>query len=377
MEFKLVIKKINNTLSREEEQLFQEWYQESESHRAYFHKVKENYDKYPDTIDLKNGWDRLSKCNGPRTRTLGIWKYTAIAAVVLLIISLAIFIGETSNTGTDTPQVTESAPILIGTDKATLTLDNGEQIVLEEGTAYRDPQINSKDGQIIYTGTTVPEESPIIYNTLTVPRGGEFFISLSDGTKVWLNSDSQLRYPVSFAANAPRKVDLLYGEAYFEVSPSSAHGGSHFMVATGNQEVDVLGTAFNIRAYREDTHIATTLVEGKVSINNGVSSNNLLPGQQATLEADTDQFLIRTVDVNNEISWKNGFFSFKEKPLKEILEVLSRWYDVEFVIENQKAADIPFNGVFNKKQHLGNILSIIENTNEANFKTAGKMITLE
>lgn len=377
MEFKLIIKKINNTLTREEEQLFQEWYRESESHRAYFHKVRENYDKHPDTIDLKNSWDQLSKRNRPKIRTSGIWKYTAVAAVVLLIISLALFIGEPSNTVIDAPQVTESGPILIGSDKATLTLDNGEQIVLEEGTSYQDPQIKSKDGQIIYTGTTVPENSPIIYNTLTIPRGGEFFISLADGTKVWLNSDSQLKYPVSFAANAPRKVSLLYGEAYFEVSPSSAHEGSHFMVTTGNQEVDVLGTEFNIRAYREDTQIATTLVEGKVLIGNGFSSNSLLPGQQAVLEADTDQFLIRTVDVNNEISWKNGFFSFKEKPLKEILQVLSRWYDVEFVIENQKAADIPFNGVFNKKQHIENILSIIENTNEANFNTVGKTIILK
>ncbi|NKI25469.1 FecR family protein [Arenibacter sp. 6A1] len=377
MEFKLIIKKINNTLNQEEEQRFQSWYQESEKHRAYFSQVKENYGQYPDGVDLKRGWEQLATVKKPALKTIGFWKYSAAAAVVLLLISIAFFNKNTSTTPAETPAVTEVTPVIIGTDKAILTLDNGEQIVLEKGNSFKAPAVSSNGETLIYKDQNASNNNKVAYNTVTIPRGGQFFITLSDGTKVWLNSDSQLRYPVNFTANAPRKVSLLYGEAYFEVSPSTAHNGAHFMVATKNQEVEVLGTQFNIKAYKEDTHIATTLVEGKVLINNGLSTNNLKPGQQATLEATTNQFSVKEVDINNEISWKNGFFSFKEKPLNEILQVLSRWYDVDFIIENKEAASVPFNGVFNKKQALENILSIIENTNEAKFKTVGKTIVLQ
>ncbi|WP_086478169.1 FecR family protein [Arenibacter amylolyticus] len=377
MEFKLIVKKLNNTLTKEEELRFQEWYGESEKHRDYFTKVKENYVRSPDTIDLKKGWNRLASTNKSKRVSIAFWKYSAAAAVVLLILSTVFFTKEVSKPITDAPTTSEISPIVIGSDKATLTLDNGEQIVLGKGATYEAPHINSNGEQLIYNGQSEVENTKVAYNVLTIPRGGQFFIVLSDGTKVWLNSDSQLRYPVNFMANSPRKVSLLYGEAYFEVSPSTAHGGSHFMVATGNQEVDVLGTQFNIKAYKEDSNIATTLVEGKVLVNTGAASTNLLPGQQANLDSATNQISLKEVDIYNEISWKNGFFSFKEKPLSEILEVLSRWYDVEFVIENKDAAGVPFNGVFNKKQAIENILTIIENTNEAKFKTIGKTIVLQ
>ena len=258
-----------------------------------------------------------------------------------------------------------------------MTLEDGTKVILGEGEHYKANNLSSNGEQLVYKAGANPSDNTVAHNVLTIPRGGQFFITLADGTKVWLNSESQLRYPVSFTNSKPRKVELIYGEAYFEVSPSTDHGGSHFLVSTHEQEIDVLGTEFNIKAYKEDTFIATTLVEGRVSVKNGTTSEYLLPGQQSQMDLETDQISIGQVDVYNEISWKSGYFSFKDKPLNEIMLVLSRWYDIEVSIKNAKLKTLKFNGVFNKKQSLDDILSIIENTNEAKFETVGKTIIVK
>ena len=148
---------------------------------------------------------------------------------------------------------------------------------------------------------------------------------LSDGTKVWLNSESQLKYPVAFNDGETRQVELVYGEAYFDVSPSTAHKGARFKVFNQSQEVEVLGTEFNIKAYKDETNIYTTLVEGKVAISAAGKNQILKPNQQSNLNLETGSIEITTVDVYNETTWIDGIFSFENKPLKEILKVLSRW----------------------------------------------------
>ncbi|MEX0312534.1 MAG: FecR family protein [Allomuricauda sp.] len=375
MEFRLILKKLNNSLTKEEEQIFNDWFSESEIHRSYFNKVQESYSKSPDIIDIKKGWESIhSKMNSPKGASR-YWKYAA-AAVILALLSLPFLISEQEEPiAQPTINVVDNV-IEIGSDKATLTLEDGTKVPLEQGKAYNTQTVSSNGKELVYK-SGANEAETIKYNTLTIPRGGQFYLVLSDGTKVWLNSDSELRYPVTFAHNKPRKVELLYGEAYFEVSPSTQNNGTHFLVGTQGQEVDVLGTEFNVRAFKEDSFIETTLVNGKVAIRNGETTSNLTPGYQSKINKVSREINIAKADVRNVISWKNGLFSFKNMPLRSIMTVLSRWYDVDVEIVNRQAAEVTFNGVFNRNQELDNILLIIQNTNEAKLTTKGKTIMVE
>ncbi|WP_420400860.1 FecR family protein [Flagellimonas sp.] len=375
MEFKLILKKLNNTLNQEEEQVFNDWISESNTHRSYFEKVRESYSKSPNIVDIQKGWEQISSKIRPRKGLSIVWKYTA-AAVLLALLSLPFLLTNQDPIAEPTTNIVNEM-IEIGTDKATLTLEDGTKVPLEKGKAFSTQALTSNGQELVYTNKAETSSKTIVYNTLTIPRGGQFFITLSDNTKVWLNSDSELRYPVSFSPDQPRKVELVYGEAYFEVSPSTHHNGTHFLVASQEQEVDVLGTEFNIKAFKEDSFIETTLVHGKVAVRNGENISNLSPGYQSRLEKGTNQISISQADIYNTISWKNGLFSFKNMALKDIMTVLSRWYDVDVDIINQRVEDVTFNGVFNRNQDLENILSIIENTNEAKFTTKGKTIMVE
>jgi ferric-dicitrate binding protein FerR (iron transport regulator) len=163
-------------------------------------------------------------------------------------------------------------------------------------------------------------------------------------------------------------VELIYGEVYFKVSPSTEHKGAGFHVLTKSQEIDVLGTEFNIRAYDNDSIMATTLVEGKISIKRGEVSKTLIPSQQAKISKDSDKIDIQEVEVSQEISWVNGLFSFNEKPLEEILIVLSRWYDTEVVFENAKQKRFVFTGVLERTDAVEDIIKLIEATSEGQIK---------
>ena len=203
---------------------------------------------------------------------------------------------------------------------------------------------------------------------MTIPRGGQFFVKLSDGTEVWLNSETKLKYPVTFTEGLTRKVELIYGEVYFKVSPSTQHKGAGFHVLTKSQEINVLGTEFNIRAYNNDEVMATTLVEGKIRIKKGEVSETLKPNQQAKISQESNQIDIQEIDVSQEISWVNGLFAFNEKPLEEILTVLSRWYDTEVVFENAKQKKFVFTGLLERTKAVEDILKLIEATSEGQIK---------
>nr|WP_299387861.1 FecR domain-containing protein [Allomuricauda sp.] len=375
MEFKLILKKLNNSLTEEEELIFDQWISESDTHKSYFEKVKASYSESPNVVDIRKGWEAINaKINSPKG-AVKYWKYVA-AAVIIALLSLP-FILNTEQPIEEIPVAVSDDTIEIGTDKATLTLEDGTKVPLEKGKSYATQTLSSNGKQLVYKTQSEDEVKVPSQNTLTIPRGGQFYLVLADGTKVWLNSDTELRYPVAFLPDSPRKVELVYGEAYFEVSPSTQHNGSHFLVGTQGQEVDVLGTEFNIKAFREDSYIETTLVNGAVAITDGSIKRNLTPGLQSRLDKTTREIRIAPADVSNVISWKDGLFSFKNLPLSEIMRVLSRWYDVDIEILDESKGNITFNGVFNRNQELENILSIIENTNEAKLTTQGKTIMVE
>ena len=375
MEFKLILKKINNELTEKEQILFDEWYAESEIHRQYYKNVIKNYGKSLDGIDVEVAYKNLVPKLRRKKALFTPLRVAAIAAAITVLISLP-FISKQDDPELSVPVVATEKKIEIGTDKAVLTLEDGSEIPLEAGKSYTNKHLTSNGKELTYD-TSDNKTSEIKYNTLTIPRGGQFFITLSDGTQVWLNSESKIKYPVTFTKGNTRMVELIYGEAYFDVSPSTQHQGADFMVKSQEQNVKVLGTEFNVKAYKSDSYIATTLVEGSVSIENNGSTRKLTPGNQSNFNTVTNTIKITAVDVNDAISWKEGLFSFKNKTLHEIMLQLSRWYDVDIEIENAEAGEIRFNGVFNKHQDLENILLTIENTNEAKFEKIENKIIMK
>tara|TARA_R110002050_G_scaffold273113_1_gene417071 strand:+ start:70317 stop:71495 length:1179 start_codon:yes stop_codon:yes gene_type:complete len=305
------------------------------------------------------------------------------AAIIIGVLTSTYFLGsKVLDSSIDSTPMEKALPIVTtnieaGKDKATLTLGDGGVIVLEKDKTYKTDKINSDGKKIIYTAEK-SKKPEIVYNYLTIPRGGQFYVKLSDGTEVWLNSESQLKYPVLFIEGETRKVELVYGEAYFDVSPSTDHNGSKFKVINQNQEVEVLGTEFNIKAYKDEDNIYTTLVEGKVTISNSIFKQNLLPNQQFKINLKNKEITINSIDVYSETAWRKGFFSFKSKSLKEIMIVLSRWYDVKVVFETTELEKVKFNGVLSKNDNMEEILATIKNTNFINaYEVTNKQIIIK
>jgi transmembrane sensor len=291
------------------------------------------------------------------------FKLMTMAASLLLLISISLFINKTNPLKIETPSIAHKE-ILIGSDKATLTLEDGSVVALEKGKSYAKGNVSSNGEKLVYNSTG--KSATIANNLLTIPRGGQFFVQLADSTKVWLNSESQLKYPVAFVDGQTRQVELVYGEAYFEVSPSTKHSGSRFKVKTQEQNVEVIGTEFNIKAYKDESTIYTTLVKGVVAVSNKSKKQVLSPNEQSRITDNNGNIAVSDVDVYNEISWRKGLFVFKGMPLKDIAKVLSRWYDVDIVFADPTLGNVKFNGVLNKNQKLEDILTTIKNINFIN-----------
>lgn len=304
--------------------------------------------------------------------------YGAAASLVIGLLATGFFLNSIKFTP---PEVQSSiivnTPIKVGTDKATLTLEDGTVVALQKGNNYQSKTALSNGEQIVYKAGN-RNSSKTAYNYLTIPRGGQFHLVLTDGTKVWLNSETQLKYPVAFTDGETRQIELVYGEAYFEVSPSTKHNGAKFKVLNQSQEVEVLGTQFNIKAYRDETNVYTTLVEGKVAISNSGKNRILKPNEQSNLNLKDNSIAIAHIDVYNEISWRDGVFSFRKKPLGEIMKVLSRWYDIEVQFENQETKNARFNGVLGKEQKIEDILKRIKKFNIINdYEIKNKKVILK
>ncbi len=305
-----------------------------------------------------------------------IYRYTAAAMIVGLLVSVYYMTNNILDKNLD-----DNIPILVnsdiepGTDKAILTLEDGSLITLEKGETIRTPSASSNGEKIIYEGQ---KQKEFVYNYLSVPRGGQFHLILSDGTEVWLNSESRLKYPVSFIDGVDREVELIYGEAYFDVSPSLKHKGAKFKVLNKSQDIEVVGTEFNVKAYKDETNIYTTLVEGHIDVSIKNLKKSLIPNQQLILDTNTNVSKVGNIDVYNEVSWKDGVFSFDNKSLKDIMKVLSRWYDVEIVIKNKSIESEEFVGILRKNKKLDVILTGIKNFGIIkNFEINDKKVVLE
>ncbi len=387
----LFIKFIKRECSQEEVQQVITYLKTSQdlSDVPHIHEVYKLLDAYPDMADhvANRIHNNILETAGQRENKLSkkkvpVWRY-AVAAVVMGILATSYFFKSSNfDNSTEANPIVDTTPIITpnnieaGTDKAILTLEDGTSVVLGKGNTYQTKNTNSNGEQIIYNQSK-QKSSVTAYNYLTIPRGGQFHIILSDGTEVWLNSESQLKYPVSFIEGVTRQVELVYGEAYFDVSPSTAHKGSKFKVWNQFQEVEVIGTEFNIKAYKDETNILTTLVEGKVAIGNSDFKQNLSPNQQSNLNTEDNTIKVANVNVEGEVSWKKGIFSFEAKSLKDIMKVLSRWYDVDIVFENAYLKSVKFNGILDKRQSIEEILLIMKSSSINNYEMSNKTIKLK
>jgi len=306
-------------------------------------------------------------------------KRITYAAAALVIISLGISLFNRIYTTVDPLKpVIINSNINIGTNKAVLTLDDGSNITLEKGNQYQAENAQSNGEKLVYHEDNITTSSlDVDYNTLTIPRGAQFYLQLPDSTKIWLNSDSQLRYPTTFRAAETRSIELVYGEIYLEVAESDKNNGTPFKVRSRDQEIEVLGTEFNIKAYKEEQQTYTTLVNGSVAIRVDENVQQLRPNEQAVVSLN-QSIKISPIEVYDEISWKDGIFSFKGKTLEKIMTVLSRWYDIDFNFENTSLKRMKFVGVLGKEQEITEILETLKNIGTiTNYQINDKTVTLK
>lgn len=381
LDFEIIWKKIHDQLSEEEEALFNRWIEEHPLHRKYYANVVEFYTngtKFNQSpAELKKALKNIQRKVGIHSpqRNTQIVAITSIAASILLFLYFHFYTPDRPATVSLAKQVQSIVP---GGNKAVLILDDGSEHDL---TAAAGSIVAADGTKIINTGKKLEytaesgQTAEIKYNTLKIPRGGEYFLILSDSTKVWLNSETTLRYPVQFAGNI-RKVELT-GEAYFEVAHNEK---SPFIVSSGNQNVKVLGTHFNISAYPENEATFTTLVEGKVEVSlqdHPDSHVFLSPSEQSTLNWQDNSIEKRKVDVSAYIAWKDGRFVFQDQTLEQIMQTLAKWYDIQFVFKSEKLKQVRFTGNIERYANFSQILEKIQRTNEVKFDVDKNLITIK
>jgi len=304
------------------------------------------------------------------------------AAGLLIFFSVSLFFWKQKQHTTPYSALTKVQPVVIrpGGNKAYLTTSNGVIITLNgikngKLLAQSGTQINKlKDGLLEYSGQQPGNEQSSAdenaYNILNVPRGGEYQLVLADGTKVWLNSASSLKYPVSF--NGKERVVELSGEAYFEVVKNDA---KPFKVLVNGVTVQDLGTHFNIMGYTDEKEVKTTLLEGAVKLINQGHEAFLKPGEQGMLNAQQTGFNIKDVDVDDVVAWKNGLFAFNDEDIQTIMRRISRWYDVDVVFPAQFKRK-NFGGTISRFKDVNDVLNALQLTGSIHFKIEGRRITV-
>lgn len=378
---RLIAKQISGELDKEEQIRLENWRKESPENERLFEEIR-NEENITANLRRRNsfntdmGWEKVNEGIQKyrfRKRVLRICRYAAMLAMPLVIAALVTFQIINENRNDKTIAATEQ--ILPGSTKATLTLDNGEIVDL---TATKGERLEESDGTLIkidsatlnYKHGANAADGKIAYNKVSVPRGGEYKLVLSDGTRVHLNSMSSLRFPVSFGSKT-RQVELD-GEAYFEVSKT----GQPFIVNANGMDVEVLGTTFNLSAYKDEPR-QTTLVSGCVRVRTGNGNSRIIkPSQQASIAPGANQIDVRTVDTAFYTSWILGKIKFKDQRLEDIMKTLSRWYDMDIVYADKEAKNLRFGCYVNRYEEISPLLELLRNTGSVKIETKGKTIKI-
>lgn len=358
-------------ITAEEQRIFDTWMQEGKNREKFYELKRLQSAIYAigksKEIDQEKGWKKVHKQirrSGQRLRLL------PYAAAAMLILSLGVAISLLKNPSTESqPLAQEDQP---GNRKqVVLTLSSGQQIslsdTLQPTLEEYGATISQEGSQLVYSqadSTSLP-----VYNTITIPRGGEYKLTLSDQTVVWLNSESQLTYPVAFKGDT-RELQLI-GEAFFEVSKDSLRP---FIVHTASFDIRVTGTEFNVRSYPDEKSSAT-LAEGSIQLEKNKEVYRLIPGQQAYLQGE--EVKVKEVHLEEAIAWRYDAFAFKETPLEEIMNELSRWYDVDIFYLNPEVKQLHFTAWFRRNSSLTEVIETLKKTQKINIEVKGKTITVK
>jgi ferric-dicitrate binding protein FerR (iron transport regulator) len=308
------------------------------------------------------------------------WRSAAAAAILLMVCAGGYYwlTRQPSKQVAGTKQLPVNDTIVPGSNKAELRLADGSKILLDstqQGTISKqgDAKVINHNTSVLAYDARWTTSREVVYNTLSTPRGGQYQLLLADGTKVWLNASSSIRFPVAFTGKE-RQVSIT-GEAYFEVAKNATMPFIvHFSSATGEGKegtVEVLGTHFNIMAYDDERSINTTLLEGSVRVSKGTNYKILKPGQEGKITQSGD---IKTgiADIEATMAWKNGWFQFNSLDIERIMRQVARWYDVEVTYDG----NIPtghFSGIVNRNNNIAQVLKIMQ-AGGVNFKIAGRKV---
>lgn len=347
IEWRILAGKLRGTLSSKEEQEFQAWYDASIRHRKYFERLGKLWDSGEESeirVDVEAMIRDFDRHVEKRKRISIRRRWIQVAAVVIPLIVLGTVIYW--NRGMKpVEQVAVNTLLMPGESRAKLTLSDGRVVLLDKmqkdetmidaGNSF----IRRGEGRVTYVKGSEKSLDKVEYNTMEVPRGGEYVLELSDGTRVWLNSQTRLVYPTCFVGS--ERVIELDGEAYFQVARDTT---MPFVVRVGKNAVRVYGTSFNVSAYREDANMITTLETGSVGLWVGEKEYRLVPGDQADVTVATGTVVKYRVNADAYCSWRNGTFIFEEERLESILNRLSRWYNVDIFYQNESIKDLHFTG---------------------------------
>ncbi len=372
----LIIANATGNISEDEKQILFRWKSESKSNLEEYNRLTRLCKRF----GFATEWDNINvekakvlfKNKTEKKRLVPLWIRIAASIIIIFYIGFTFFYENTFLS--ETHQVVD---ILPGKSKATLTLSDGQIIDLENSDSkvfdkIEGVQLIKNDSRtLVYNKLLDYSKVNIKYNTIKVPRGGEYQLVLSDGTKVWLNSETTLKYPINFVGNT-REVTLI-GEAYFEVAHNKE---KPFYVSLEVSRVKVLGTSFNIKAFRGEENTEVTLTEGKVNVEVDNNKYLLIPGNQAKINRSNRDAEVINVDVNSHISWKDGVFQFVDISIEELVISLGRWYDVEFVFSRESLKYERFSGAVTKYRNIKYILDIIEETKDLRFEIDKKKITV-
>ena len=300
-----------------------------------------------------------------------IFQISTYAAACLLVIGCSLWLYQ-SNRFTESVAQAEAVAVAPGSNQAKLILANGQEVMLgegKEGSIQEDgAEITCENGELKYKKQN--QTKKMAYNELQVPMGGECAITLDDGTKVWINAGSSLKYPVSFTQKS-REV-FLEGEAYFEVKKDSRP----FIVKTSYNQVKVLGTSFGVTAYQEDGVSYTTLVTGRVAVKNDQKQElEIKPGEQVLADG-SGEMVKRKVNVDEYVGWKNGKYVFQNQRLDVIMKTLERWYNIEVEFEDEKLKDIVFTGKLNRHEDMSHFLDALKCTGDLSYRKEDQKLIL-
>lgn len=391
---RIILKIRYGTATEKEKRIFDIWVKKEERRQALYDKIisdeslKEHLklrSEYHDRTDYEKLQFGILHTLNKRNKQKQMKRYSlwcGSVAAVLLAVCMVIFnyVQESEPPFKARKFIAQVTSDTVIQDKVILVLANGEKVgvkgMQEDSLRLKTAVIVGQEDKLVYESRAGQQETDIIeepeINKIITTTGGFYSLILSDGTRVWLNSESELEYPVLFGKG--ERVVKLSGEAFFDVTPDASRP---FIVETEDIRTRVLGTSFNIKAYKNESDVFTTLFTGKVKVASIADTSRsvvLSPGRQADWKMKTQQLNVNEVNLDYVMAWKEGMFMFNKENIEVVTRQIERWYGVKFVYELNNPTEYTFNGYFNKDETLESILKALEFTGGPRFKIGGNIV---